>query len=94
MPVDSIKTTAEKTVIVLVRDKTSEKSYEKKFVLTDDDGGVVLKTTEPEVRGVIVVCDGGDNAAVKNGITSAVRAALSVDSNKITVLKMKNSEAK
>ena len=75
-------------------DKTSEKSYEKKYVLTDDDGGVVLKTTEPEVRGVIVVCDGGDNAAVKNGITSAVRAALSVDSNKITVLKMKNSEAK
>ena len=75
-------------------DKTSEKSYEKKFVLTDDDGGVVLKTTEPEVRGVIVVCDGGDNAAVKNGITSAVRAALSVDSDKITVLKMKNSEAK
>ena len=71
-----------------------KKSYEKKFVLTDDDGGVVLKTTEPEVRGVIVVCDGGDNAAVKNGITSAVRAALSVDSNKITVLKMKNSEAK
>lgn len=64
-------------------DKTSEKSYEKKFVLTDDDGGVVLKTTEPEVRGVIVVCDGGDNAAVKNGITSAVRAALSVDSIKI-----------
>lgn len=55
---------------------------------------MVLKTTEPEVRGVIVVCDGGDNAAVKNGITSAVRAALSVDSNKITVLKMKNSEAK
>ena len=45
-------------------DKTSEKSYEKKYVLTDDDGGVVLKTTEPEVRGVIVVCDGGDNAAV------------------------------
>ena len=74
-------------------DKTSEKSYEKKYVLTDEDGGV-LKTTEPEVRGVIVVCDGGDNAAVKNGITSAVRAALSVDSNKITVLKMKNSEAK
>ena len=73
-------------------DKSSEKSYEKKYVLTDDDGGVVLKTTEPEVRGVIVVCDGGDNAAVKNGITSAVRAALSVDSNKITVLKMKNSE--
>ena len=75
-------------------DKTSEKSYEKKYVLTDDDSGVVLKTTEPEVRGVIVVCDGGDNAAVKNSITSAVRAALSVDSNKITVLKMKNSEAK
>ena len=74
-------------------DKSSEKSYEKKYVLTDDVG-VVLKTTEPEVRGVIVVCDGGDNAAVKNGITSAVRAALSVDSNKITVLKMKNSEAK
>ena len=75
-------------------DKSSEKSYEKKYVLTDDDSGVVLKTTEPEVRGVIVVCDGGDNAAVKKGITSAVRAALSVDSNKITVLKMKNSEAK
>lgn len=68
-------------------DKSSEKSYEKKYVLTDDDGGVVLKTTEPEVRGVIVVCDGGDNAAVKNGITSAVRAALSVDSNKITDIK-------
>ena len=65
-----------------------------RFICPDPDGGVVLKTTEPEVRGVIVVCDVGDNAAVKNGITSAVRAALSVDSNKITVLKMKNSEAK
>ena len=75
-------------------DKSSELSFEKMYVMTYVDGGVVLKSTEREVRGVIVVCVGGDNAAVKNGITSAVRAALSVDSNKITVLKMKNSEAK
>ena len=80
--------------VMVTLDTSEQTQYAKEFVLTDDDGGVVLKTTEPEVRGVIVVCDGGDNAAVKNGITSAVRAALSVDSNKITVLKMKNSEAK
>lgn len=73
-------------------EKSSEYSYDGSYVTDSKDGGVVLKTSEPKIRGVIVVCDGGDKAAVKKDVTDAVSSVLSINSNNISVLKMKIQE--
>lgn len=73
-------------------ENSTQRSYNGSYVLTNDDTGVVLKTSEPKVRGVIIVCEGGDRAIVKKDITDAVTSALSVNSNNVSVLKMKIQE--
>lgn len=76
-------------------DSVTERTYDEQYVLSDgnnEDGGIVLKTNAPEIKGVIVVCDGGDNSAVANQITNAVCASLGIKSNCVSVLKMKSGE--
>ena len=77
-------------------DSVTERTYDEQYVLSDnnsdDGGGIVLKTNAPEIKGVIVVCDGGDNSAVANQITNAVCASLGIQSNCVSVLKMKSGE--
>lgn len=57
-----------------------------------NDEGVLVNQEYPKIEGVIVVCSGGDNIKVKNDVTEAVSALLSVSKNNVSVLKMKNSE--
>lgn len=74
---------------------TEQKSYDSKYVLVDGDSGdtgILLKTNAPKVKGIIIVCDGGDNPSVENQITNAVSAALGIGANRISVLKMKPAE--
>lgn len=69
-----------------VKKNTTEQSY----VLVEGDSGsepLITAMSEPEVQGVIVVCDGGDNAVVKSKVTEAVKVALDLSSAKITVSK-------
>lgn len=58
-----------------------------------DDGNLLLSKDnncdEGEVKGVLVVADGGENAAVKEKIVRAVKSALGVDSHKIEVFERK-----
>ena len=56
------------------------------------DTGILLKTNAPKIKGVIIVCDGGENPTVANQITNAVSAALGVGANRVSVLKMKSAE--
>lgn len=69
---------------------------EAKIFLTMDNGGenVYLKNTdqktvsiEPKVRGVVVVCDGGDDPMVKSRVLEAVTKALSISSDKVCITK-------
>ena len=53
--------------------------------------GLVLKMLEPQVRGVAVICRGGDDLIVRQAIVEAVTAVLGVGSNKVSVAKMTNS---
>ncbi len=61
-------------------------------VLIDGDGksAVVSKTLEPKVLGVLVVCEGGASAVVREDIISAVKAVFNIDSNRIHVTEMTN----
>lgn len=46
---------------------------------------VILKETEPEVRGVLVVAEGADNVTVRQRIISAVTVVLDVPIHKVEV---------
>ncbi|MDR2687195.1 MAG: hypothetical protein LBB75_05535 [Oscillospiraceae bacterium] len=50
--------------------------------------GLVLKMMEPQVRGVAVICRGGDDLIVRQAIVEAVTAVLGVGSNKVSVAKL------
>ncbi len=62
---------------------------EKSTLLVEDTNGrrqALLKmTVEPTVRGVFVVCDGGDNILIVSRVTDAIKALLNINSTKIYV---------
>ena len=58
----------------------------------DNDKGLLLKTIEPKIRGVAIVCDGGNNELVQQQIYSAVSAVLNISTSKISISKLSASE--
>lgn len=48
---------------------------------------VKLKELEPQVRGVIVVCEGGNDSVVQENIMRAVKTAFNISSTKVCILK-------
>lgn len=72
---------------------SGENSYEKKddYVIVDGSsgqGGIVVRRTEPRVRGVAVVCKGAGSETVKAEITRTVTALLDISSARVSVAKM------
>lgn len=70
-----------------VEDQSSDKTsiYEQ-----NADGAstpYVSKELAPEVEGVVVIADGGDNAVVAQNITEAVQALFGVEAHKIKIMK-------
>ena len=51
--------------------------------------GLIRVILRPTYQGAMVVCQGGDNAAVRLSITEAVANVTGIPSSRITVLKMK-----
>lgn len=50
----------------------------------------VMKETEPQIEGIVVIAEGGDNIYIIKDIKEAVAALFDVPSHKIKVMKMKN----
>ncbi|MCL2494620.1 MAG: hypothetical protein FWE98_03050 [Oscillospiraceae bacterium] len=74
-------------------EKSSEESLNatKEYVIIGSgagEQGLVLKMIEPQVRGVAVICRGGDDLIVRRAIVEAVTAVLGIGSNKVSVAKM------
>lgn len=72
---------------------SGENSFEKKdeYVIVDGSsgqGGIVIRRTEPRVRGVAVVCKGAGSDTVKAQIIEAVTALLDISSARVSVAKM------
>lgn len=77
---------------VTLKDSTykGEDTEEETVLIEDSDRNsspYILQEKEPEVEGVVVVCEGGGDAAVKREITEAVRALFQIESHKIKILK-------
>jgi stage III sporulation protein AG len=75
------------------RTNTSAKREENTVLLTNEDGDSVpyiIQELEPEVEGVVVIADGGDNAYVIMDIMEAAEVLFDVPANKVKVMKMGN----
>ena len=69
----------------------SSSSYEYEYVVIKSgssvENGMLLKVIEPEIRGVAIVCDGGENPTVRENIINTVSAVLDIKTNSISVCK-------
>lgn len=70
---------------------TTQQSYEDDYVLVDGADGkqaLVEVTQMPEVRGVVVLCEGAGDIATVKQVTDAVSVVLGVSTNRICVSKL------
>lgn len=96
--VENIYATEEKTSKQVSNDKSSDTdtrnqendNTETTYILVKGaDGGqqaIAVTQIQPVVKGVVVVCDGGDNAAVEQQVIQAVTTALDIASTKVCVV--------
>ena len=68
--------------------RKNDTSYDEKAVIADGTP-LIIKEIEPEVKGVIVTADGGDDIRVKKALSEAVSAVLGVDAHRICIYKKK-----
>ena len=69
-------------------------SSENEYVIiknSDGESGILLKTTQPQVRGVAVVCSGGGSAVVRQNITDTVTAVLGISAARVNISAMKSA---
>ncbi len=75
-------------------DNKNSAKYEYEYIIIKSDSsgeeGMLLKVIEPDIRGVAIVCDGGDNPTVRENIISAVSAVLDIKTNNISICKRKS----
>lgn len=70
-------------------------SYENEHVLIDAGNGrqpLIETCLEPEVKGVAVVCEGGDDITVVKRVTELVSVVLRLPTNRVCVIKMTETE--
>lgn len=69
-----------------------EKRFNEEYVIVKNGSGVeqclVIKVFEPKVKGVAVICQGGDNVGVRKAITETVCALFDISSASVSVTKM------
>ncbi len=74
---------------------TDDDNYDSSTVVyqyANEEGPYITSTAFPEVEGVVVVAEGGDDAVVCTNILNAVMSLFSVEAHKITIVKMSVSE--
>lgn len=70
---------------VLAKDSEKNGDAVKIETVGAENGGIELYVISPRVRGVAVVCTGGDRAGMKKTVIELLSAALGIDSTKIGV---------
>lgn len=76
-------------------ENTDDYTFENDYVIIENnsnDTGLLVKTIEPKVRGVAVVCEGGNDSAVQRQIYSAVSAVLNISTSRISISKLNVTE--
>lgn len=73
--------------------EVNEKSNtENEYIILQSNGsrdeGLVIKVIQPKIRGVAIVCEGGDSAYVQQRITQAVTAVLDIGASRVSIARM------
>jgi len=89
--VEYVYATEERTTSDQRENSQSNDSERTAIVVDTGDGreGLLVTEIQPTVRGVVVVCEGGDIEAVKLRVTEAVTVALNLSAKKVCVTKLK-----
>lgn len=86
----STQTTQDQAANATVRENDSSET--KYIIVKDADGSqraLAVTEVQPIVKGVVIVCEGGDQAAVQKNIIDAVTTALNISSARVCVIKAK-----
>lgn len=70
---------------------TQRDDSESSAIIIDTDNGregLLVTEIQPTVRGVVVVCKGGDDEAVRNRVLQAVTVALNISSKRVCITKL------
>ena len=70
-----------------IPDETSESLQPVRMDAGSRDEAVIIRTLSPTYRGALIVCQGGDRAAVRLAVTQAVSALTGLPSDRIAVAK-------
>ena len=65
--------------------------YTSEYVIIDSgnkEDGLKLKIISPKIRGIAIICEGGDDPIVKSQIISALAALFDITTNRISVAPM------
>lgn len=66
-------------------------NYESKTIMVEDENGrktaLVRTMLEPAVKGVVIVCEGGDDIFVQQKVIEAVKIAMGIGANQVCVTK-------
>lgn len=74
-------------------DKNKSETEDSVLTMTDSSGNeyaLVTKQIMPQIGGVTVVCEGGDNSTVKAAVINAVCTVLNIGANKVCVIAKAN----
>ena len=90
-----VKTSVERTQDIEgnnVYIKQEKENSEGKYILVDSPEGkrqaLLTTSIEPQIKGVVVVCQGADDIQVVAMVTEAVTTALNITSNRVCVTKL------
>lgn len=70
---------------------TQKDDSERSVIVVETDGGrqgLVVTELQPTVRGVVVVCEGGDREDVRARVTEAVTVAMDLSAKRVCVTKL------
>ncbi|MBQ8784376.1 MAG: hypothetical protein IJZ57_11460 [Clostridia bacterium] len=78
--------------VYATEEKSGDTSYENSVVIIenqDGESGMLIKVTQPKIRGVAVVCSGGASPTVRQSIIDTVTAVLDISSARVSIATMK-----
>ncbi len=88
----SNQTTEDKSNGSATKNEANDNTETKYILVKDADGAqkaLAVTEVQPIIKGVVVVCGGGDNPAVQQNVINAVTTALGITSVQVCVIKAK-----
>ena len=88
----STQTQQDKNTSSTTKNQSNNSNETKYLVIKNSDGTqqpIAVTEVQPIVKGVVVVCDGGDNPLIQQKVIQAVTTALDITSTRVCVIQSK-----